>query len=139
VKKVIIIILLIVIISQVDAAENDLIIDLQGAFDVGFVSINITGKEDGNKFEVEIHKEINRPFNIILDQGLNRLNFLNEKVYFYLKKETQLDFSTKQTYVFIADQIGKYRIESGSVLVKKKSHSEIELKYDNFKKKILEM
>jgi len=94
-------------------------IEIVEAFEAGFILLNFTGKEGGEKLEVKVTKKLSMPLIIVINEGTTTFEFgWDDKISIFTDREIKLDLSRKIEDSIVFPQTGTTRITGGSMSTK---------------------
>ncbi|TFG90597.1 MAG: HEAT repeat domain-containing protein [Candidatus Atribacteria bacterium] len=94
-------------------------IEIVEAFEAGFILLNFTGKEGGEKLEVKVTKKLSIPLIIVINEGTMTFEFgWDDKFSIFTDREIKLDLSRKIEDSIVFPQTGTTRITGGSMSTK---------------------
>ena len=99
--------------AQPDAIDK---IEIVEAFEAGFILLNFTGKEGGEKLEVKVTKKLSIPLIIVINEGTTTFKGWDvEIISIFTDREIKLDLSRKIEDSIVLPQTGTTRITEGSM------------------------
>ena len=101
--------------AQPDAIDE---IEIVEAFEAGFILLNFTGKEGGEKLEVKVTKKLSIPLIIVINEGTTTFKIGRDKFSIFTDREIKLDLSRKIEDSIVLPQTGTTRITGGSMSTK---------------------
>lgn len=91
-------------------------IEIVEAFEAGFILLNFTGKEGGEKLEVKVTKRLSIPLIIVINEGTMTFKIgFDDKFSIFTDREIKLDLSRKIEDSIVLPQTGTTRITEGSM------------------------
>jgi hypothetical protein len=93
-------------------------IEIEEAFEAGFILLNFTGKEGGKKLEIKVTKKLSMPLIIVINEGTTTFKTGRDKISIFTDREIKLDLSRKIEDSIVFTQTGTTRITGGSMSTK---------------------